>query len=282
MNIIITGAGGPAGSSLIKQLNQRGIKPIALDLNSLSAELAELCEAVYESPSADHLDLIPFVLAVAKRHSAELIIPTVQEELPIFAACKTLFTAKVVIASADSVALAHDKLFTQLALEKAQVSVPRTYASWEIRNSKAELPLPLIAKPRVSRGGRGVEIISSKAELEAKLTEANLIFQEFASGEEYCPQVFISPDGQKNLAVVLKKTALKQGDIGNAAAVERVENEQIAQLALKTAKALNLTGALDIDIRLLANSQPVVLEVNARFGANSAAAPELLEGVLHG
>jgi carbamoyl-phosphate synthase large subunit len=43
---------------------------------------------------------------------------------------------------------------------------------------------------------------------------------------------------------------------------------------------MRLTGPVDVDIRRLADGTPVVLEVNARFGANSTYAPELLDMAL--
>ena len=51
-------------------------------------------------------------------------------------------------------------------------------------------------------------------------------------------------------------------------------------MALAAVRALGLTGPVDVDVRRLVDGRPVVLEVNARFGANSAAAPELLDAVL--
>ena len=44
--------------------------------------------------------------------------------------------------------------------------------------------------------------------------------------------------------------------------------------------AVRLQGPLDVDIRRRADGTPVVLEVNARFGANSAHAPEILTALL--
>ena len=59
-----------------------------------------------------------------------------------------------------------------------------------------------------------------------------------------------------------------------------MEKSEIAALACAAAEALGLTGPVDMDIRRLADGTPVVLEINARFGANSAAAPALLSAVL--
>ena len=50
----------------------------------------------------------------------------------------------------------------------------------------------------------------------------------------------------------------------------------MALLAVKACHALKLKGPIDLDVRRMADGHPVVLEVNARFGANSSLAPELL------
>jgi carbamoyl-phosphate synthase large subunit len=43
---------------------------------------------------------------------------------------------------------------------------------------------------------------------------------------------------------------------------------------------VGLNGPLDIDIRRKGDGIPVVLEINARFGANIRYAPEILDAVI--
>jgi D-alanine-D-alanine ligase-like ATP-grasp enzyme len=104
------------------------------------------------------------------------------------------------------------------------------------------------------------------------------ILQEFIESSEFAPNIYCN--NGKSFAVVLKKTKLKQGIVGNALAVERVNEPDIAELAIRTAKAIGLTGPADIDIRRRDDGTPVVLDVNARFGANLAHAPEVLDNAL--
>ncbi|WJZ07125.1 ATP-grasp domain-containing protein [Corynebacterium glaucum] len=139
--------------------------------------------------------------------------------------------------------------------------------------------LPVVVKPRVSRGGRGVEVVETQDRF-AEITDPGLIVQEFAPGEEFCPQLFISPTTGETEVVVLHKTAMKEGRVGNAAAVERATDQAVADLARETASVIGLTGPLDMDIRYTEAGRPVLLEVNARFGANSEHAPEILAAFL--
>lgn len=114
-----------------------------------------------------------------------------------------------------------------------------------------------------------------------RFTDSHVV-QAFAPGIEYAPVVFASSSQKGDVVVVLEKTELKEGRVGNALNVIRPGTrtvKDVALLALDTARGMELTGPLDIDIRRLADGTPVVLEVNARFGANSAHAPELLDAV---
>ena len=107
----------------------------------------------------------------------------------------------------------------------------------------------------------------------------HFILQEFMSGADYAPNLFIGRDGQA-IAVVIEKTKLKEGIVGNAAEVRRVTAPDVAELAIAAAKVMGFVGPLDIDIRRRADGKPAVLEINARFGANIANAPEILEAAL--
>jgi carbamoyl-phosphate synthase large subunit len=144
------------------------------------------------------------------------------------------------------------------------------------------LGAPFILKPRVSRGGRGVRLIES-ADEPWPTGDASWIAQGFAPGTEYNPQVYRSPRTGESTVVNLQKTVLKQGRVGNAAEVVRLDagsEPEVEAIAARTAEVLGLVGPLDMDVRRDQDGRPLVLEVNSRFGANAAYAPELLDAVL--
>lgn len=95
--------------------------------------------------------------------------------------------------------------------------------------------------------------------------------------------VYRSPRTGEVSVFVVEKTELKDGRIGNAVEVRRLlagEATDVVDVAERAVVAMGVTGPVDLDIRRLEDGTPVVLEVNARFGANSESAPELLEMVL--
>jgi carbamoylphosphate synthase large subunit len=92
--------------------------------------------------------------------------------------------------------------------------------------------------------------------------------------------VYLGQNGDA-VVVVLEKTELKEGIVGNAKSVRRVDATDVSDLAAAAARTVGLSGPLDIDIRRRSDGVPVVLEINARFGANIRHAPEVLEAVLN-
>jgi carbamoylphosphate synthase large subunit len=235
----------------------------------------------------------PAMLGVLRRAVAEygidLLVPTVSEELPLIAAAIPGFGgAEVVVATPGPVALAHDKLLTCLHLSAHGILVPRFAVPSDVDGldaARAALGHPFVAKPRVSRGGRGVTVVRSARDLAWDALDDGWILQEFAPGTEYAPVVYRTPegDGGDDVVIVLEKTGLAGGEIGNATGVRRLcagDGADVATVALAAVGALGLTGPVDLDVRRLPDGRLAVLEVNARFGANSAAAPELLDRVL--
>ncbi|WIM68654.1 ATP-grasp domain-containing protein [Corynebacterium breve] len=262
---LITGVGGPAGKSLSEQLKERGHSVVGVDMVEIAGAL--------QGPRADSPELIPFLIRVVKEHSIDIFIPTVQDELPFVAAAAPIFPCAVVLSDASAVGIAHDKWLTAQFCLSRGLSVPETVTGTELFDE-----FPAVIKPRVARGGRGVVVVDTQDNLPAD-RDAALIIQSFAPGDEFCPQLYIPADGEIT-CVVLKKTKLREGRVGNADAVERTEHAEVSELATRIARELGLSGPIDMDIRMDRNNQPVLLEINARFGANSAHAPEILEALL--
>ena len=265
MQFLISGSEGPAGRSLCRQLIARGVNVIGCD--------AKPSDGALTAPTADSPALIPFLRSTIAHFGIDVFVPTVQDELLAVSISEQLFDATVLISSPKAIGIAGDKWLTASTLSALGIAVPRTYPFGQVPDE-----FPVVVKPRISRGGRGVQVIESAVELNAD--NAGLITQAFAPGEEFCPQLFISPTTGATTCINLRKTELKQGRVGNAAQVERAEDEQVTRLAVQTAQALDLQGPVDMDIRYTADGTPVLLEVNARFGANSAHAPEILDAFL--
>lgn len=318
--VLVTGAGGPAGRALGSQLAARAAA--GTDLTWVGVDITPVTDPNYpatdRAPRADAWDYATGMRDLILKHAPDLVLPTVQDELPQVAVLAqaldrsfdtgTTGTASAVPGSfPDAVgpvltpdpgpaAIAADKLLTMLALDRAGVPVPRFALPTDFGDVAEALAWargPIVLKPRVSRGGRGVRLVESPADLTGTdgsgetawgALDASWIVQSFAPGTEYCPQLYRPRTGTGTItAVVLEKTELKQGRVGNAAAVVRPRAgtlPDVEHVARRAVEALGLTGPADLDIRRDPTGAPLVLEVNGRFGANSEHAPELLDAAL--
>jgi carbamoyl-phosphate synthase large subunit len=302
--ILITGIGGPAGSALARQLRHRNCHLIGTDVRQLPSSTGV---HFHQVPPAHDPGMMPALRRIATLHSVDLLIPTVSDELPEIALAGELFApdVRVLISGPGPVATANDKLFTAARLQRLGVPVPRFGLPSDFKDTRTALTAmggPIVVKPRVSRGARGVIVAERPRDLDwATLTDDQIV-QEFIPGTEYAPVVYRSnrpdtgnfgtvPDfsavpesrAATDFGAVLEKTELTHGRIGNAVGVRRLpdgEAPDVRVTALAAARGLGLTGPVDIDVRRRADGTPVVLEVNARFGANSEAVPELLDAVL--
>ena len=219
--VLVTGAGGPAGRAIAAQLKARGIPVLGTDIRELPAGAGL---TVVPVPPASDPDMVSALRRLVVQEGINLVIPTVSEELPQLAAFRAAFGAdvRVIIGDPGPVALANDKLFTAWQLYSAGVAVPRFGVPRDFADADAAMAAlggPVIVKPRVSRGGRGVMVIDGSTEPVDwhRLPEGQIV-QEFIPGAEYGPMVFGTPahNGSAPFVVVVEKTELAQGNVGNA------------------------------------------------------------------
>ncbi|MFH5879848.1 ATP-grasp domain-containing protein [Arthrobacter sp. NA-172] len=286
--ILVTGVGGLAGSSLARQLRERGHYVLGVDMQAVRPDVASDTVVV---PPASSPDYLPTLCELAVRRRVDLVVPTVSDELPGVSESRPVFGSgiEVLIAPRLAIHIANDKYLTMTALRSAGISIPDFGLPLDFASARDALDClggAIVVKPRVSRGGRGVRLIEHAHDAgNWDNLDSSLIVQRFAPGTEYAPVVLRNgPDGDPDdVVVVLEKTELKEGRVGNAVSVKRVEPPaavDVAALAVAAVGVLGLMGPADVDIRRMPDGTPVILEVNARFGANSAQAPELVEGVL--
>lgn len=278
-SFLVTGVGGPAGNSVAKLLLERQQRVAGTDIRIIN--LSEV--AFYPVPPANAPDFLSSILAIAHNAQVDLIIPTVSEELPVFASgWGWQADFPVLVSSAEAIKVADDKYLTAVALSAGGVSVPRFALPSQLHSPQEvaqTIGWPCISKPRVGRGGREVTWHPQEDWPAIPSLGDGYILQEFAAGTDFAPNVYLGQEGQATV-VVLEKTELKEGIVGNAKSVRRVDAPDVADLAAAAARAVGLYGPLDIDIRRRSDGVPVVLEINARFGANIRYAPEVLEAVL--
>jgi len=278
-NVIVSGVGGPAGRAAAEWVARRGFAVVGADMNDVRSPATTFRRI----PAAVDPAFPAAFLSLVEEHRGALVVPTVSEELHLVARLRPEILARgcaLAMGGPLGVEIAGDKLRTAEALARRRVSVPVTFPADTSRaRLVAALGLPLLSKPRFGRGGRGVRVLRSGEDV-ARAPGEDPVFQEFVPGDEFDVNLFVERSGEVAAAVVLRKTALRDGETGNAAGVERAEHPAVRDEAIRAAQALELAGPLDVDVRLRRDGSPAILEVNARLGANALSAPEVLESLL--
>jgi len=270
---MVTGVGGPAGRAVSQYFQQNGIAVLCADMRPLDGPTN-----FRVLPPASDEKFVGALDQLLDEAEIGLLVPTVTEELPKVAEHREPIRRRdcaLFVSPAQSVRVANDKWETARVLMEHGVPVPLSYCG----HSRAELletiSCPILSKPRFGRGGRGIVIHKDTDDL-PKCLSMDRVYQEFLPAEEYDVNLFAEPGGRTAASVVLKKTALRDGLVGNALSVERVDEPDVADLAEAAARVLSLEGPIDVDVRRGGDGRPFILEINARVGANVRAAEEVL------
>jgi len=280
-NILVTGIGGPAGRATVSFFKEREFRVIGTDIVQSVTPVDEF----HLVPRGDDPAFIGTLVGLLSRTLPMLLVPTVSEELPAVSRLKRTVRelgVQMFIPDPAATEMANDKLLTANKLRSLGIAVPLTISCKEVTSpldAGKELGYPFLAKPRVGRGGRGVTVFRDPKEA-AEERRPDIVFQEFIPGEECDVNLFAHPAGYVRSVAVLRKTAMKEGIVGNAVHVQRVIRRDVAEVAIVAARKLHLEGPIDMDIRRDRNGIPRILEINARVGANILSTVEVFEALL--
>lgn len=278
--VLVTGVGGPSGKAATTALKALGFFVVGADMQLVSND----CDQFVQVPAALDATYPDKLRSLIREHRIGWLFPTVAEELVIVAELAAELRAQgvaVFISATAGVYICQDKWETAQALHARGIAVPRSAVGTADAAAVRALGFPVVSRPRVGRGGRGV-VVHDAAGVAASVAEP--IWQEFMSGVEYDVLLVRHPDAPHRVIMcqVFEKTELKEGRVGNAIGVKPlaatdVSAQDVALLAEKAAIALALTGPLDMDIRRGVDGVPRLLEINARIGAHALKAPAVFD-----
>ena len=238
-----------------------GGRVIVCDINPLSPAV-HVADRGYLVPLSSAPDYLDEIATICELESIDLIIPTIDDELELFARARQRFAGRgirVAVSSPETAALCNDKLATCEHLRSRGVAAAATYLPELL---PAGLPLPLFIKPRVGRGGVGAYRAQSARDL-AFFVEyvAQPVVQQYLDGPEFTIDVLCDFDGRVLSVVPRERVVIRAGVIDRG----RTSNDpRLIELALACADTISFAGAINIQCRVV-NGRPVVFEINPRF-----------------
>ncbi len=266
INVLITAASRrvPLINAFVQALKSRGLRGsvITTDMNNLSPGLY-FSDRHYIVPLATDADYIPILKSIAFKERIHLLIPTIDDELPIFGAQVESFLSmgvRVVISSRQTGLICNDKRLTYEFLAGKGIPVAKTWLPSEL--DIPNLNYPLFLKPRSGRGSVGAHPIRSERELRFFLEYvSDPVVQEYLPGREFTIDVLADFNGTIISVVPRERLVVRSGvtDRGRT-----WHNPDLIELGAKAAEALEIRGPANIQVKWHLE-KATVFEVNPRF-----------------
>jgi carbamoyl-phosphate synthase large subunit len=224
--------------------------------------------------TADHAELVPrsddpafvdHILGLCQREGIRLVVPTRDEELPVFARARQRFAAAgvlVLVSGPEAIETCQDKWRFVTACRAAGLGTPRVVE----RPSVEELPL--FVRPVTGKGGRGARSVRTAAQLAAAGEELGeqALWQELVSAPELTVDVFLSLDGTPITCVPRERLLVIAGESHVA---RTTRDGALRDATLRLCAALGLVGHNTIQA-FRRDDEVLFLEVNPRYGGGAA------------
>jgi carbamoyl-phosphate synthase large subunit len=234
---------------------------IVTDVNPLSPAV-HVADRAYQVPMSTAPAYLDEIRAICDAEHVRLVVPTIDDELPIFAAARDSFSAAgttVACSPEPANTLCNDKFATCEHLRQAGVPAARSFLPSHL---SADVALPLFIKPRTGRGAVGAYAIRTRRELDFFLEYvADPIIQELLVGPEFTIDVLCDFDGRPLAIVPRERVVIRAGVIDRG---RTVNDPALIALAQSACGAIRFAGPLNIQCRMRAGA-PVIFEINPRF-----------------
>jgi len=226
-------------------------------------------------PSCDEDAFVPAVLDLCEKHAVDLIVPTIDPELPVYAAARERFAGAgvtVAVSGPEAVTIAADKVRTHAWLVETGLPTVRQAGVDVVRADPPGWPFPLVVKPRFGSAGIGVAVVHDAAELDVAARVGEVVVQEVARGREHTIDLLVDRAGRCVSAVPRRRLEVRAGEVSKAVTVRSSALEDVAaRLAERLPGAY---GPLTVQVFSDEDGGLAVIEVNARFGGGFPLARE--------
>lgn len=287
-NILITSASRKVSlvKSFKKVLENRGGKVVVGDSSPFSASFFFADEFCLLPPDYSS-DFLNEILEICGKHKISLIIPTRDEELPIFSENKELLEkagVKVMVADKKIIEICQDKIMFSQFCQENGFDCPKTYSLLDIKNNNFKFPLFLNEKK--SKASKNAFKANNKEELDFYIKTAQQpIIQEYITAKEYTVDLFADFDG-KVISVVPRERIKVFG--GESFVSKTFKNQEIINKTMELAEKLGLVGHNTIQC-FFDGKTVKFIEVNPRYGGGAnlsfeagANTPEFLIKIIEG
>jgi predicted ATP-grasp superfamily ATP-dependent carboligase len=167
----------------------------------------------------------------------------------------------------------HKNQMVRHAIEQG-ISCPETIfinQKTDFENLKIPANFPVVLKPDLGYGGRGISIVRDTPAFHAAgknqlMNRGSFIIQEKISYDYKCTVgVLCNRESELKRICILKEVRNHPVGTGPACCVESIYRQDIVDICKKLMKSLNFYGIADIDFLIDRDGKPWFMEINPRF-----------------
>lgn len=309
ITVLITGSGAPGikGTlySLKKNFDNRRIKTIGTDIKK-EVVGKYLCDMFHQIPRPSHMGYLTKLLAICKKENVDVLLPQNTAELLTLAEHKKNFETigtEIAVSDRQSIEIANNKYELMKIANEIDVPTPEFYLVNNfddlIKNAK-ELgwpEKPVVVKPPVSHGMRGLRIINESIDLKDMFYSEkptgvymkmdnlknilgssfpSLLVMEYLPKEEYTVDIL---NAKGPIVIPRRRDLIKSGITFNGT-VEK--NEEIIEYSKRLSEKIGLRYAYGFQFKLDKNNIAKLLESNPRIQGTMVLATFAGANVIYG
>jgi carbamoyl-phosphate synthase large subunit len=247
---------------------------LATDCSWYSSAFHDADEA-FLVPRLDDPDFVPRILELCLKHDVDLIVPTIDTEMPVWAAHREQFDeigTVVALSGRDAVTIARDKQRTHDWLMAHGFPTVEQTTPAAALDDPHTWTYPLMTKPRFGSAGLGVGLVRDADELALVARHGHelgeIVVQRVAPGVEHTIDMLADRTGRCVCAVPRRRLEVRAGEVSKGVTAR---SSALAGLAAGICEALpGAYGALNMQVFVDGDvDEPdnlAVIEINARFG----------------
>ncbi len=253
-----------------------------------AAPAMHIVDAAHVVPRIADSAYVPALSRLVARHAIDLIIPSLDPDLPVLARAAESFAeagCRVVVSTPEVVDICRDKLATFDVLRRAGIDTPRTWDITALSSAELDqLPFPLFMKPRSGSAAVGNFKLFDRDDLNTLSRRVpEPIVQEFVDGVEHTLDVYCGFDGEPRCVVPRRRLEVRTGEVSKALTVK---DPAIMEVGRRVAEALGgCRGVVTVQCMVTADPRARreiagsghtsdadrirVIEINPRFGGGA-------------
>jgi carbamoyl-phosphate synthase large subunit len=235
---------------------------VTTDMNPMSPALY-FGHKHYIVPLTTDNNYIPIIEGICDAEEIHLIIPTIDDELPIFGRAIPRFGEAgidVAVSSERTSRICNDKYETYLFCLANNIKTPVTRLAAGM--DFAGLKFPIYVKPRFGRGSVNVFSVNNEAQLRSFLDYVpDAIVQDQLTGTEFTVDV-LCDFNRRALALVPRERLVIRAGVSDKGVTRK--HSEVMAFAQDVAEKLGITGPANIQCKWDGNDVSLI-EVNPRF-----------------